>query len=101
MTPEEKNQVLFIQLISIFQYQAMLHMGKIKHPVTDKIERDLAQAEQAIDMLDMVMEKTKSSLTSDETKMLTTVLKELKMNYVEETAKGAPAAAVEHTEAQQ
>jgi hypothetical protein len=30
-------------------------MGKIKHPVTDKIERDLAQAEQAIDMLDMVM----------------------------------------------
>lgn len=100
MTPAEKNQVLFIQLISIFQYQAMLHMGKIKHPVTDKIERDLAQAEQAIDMLDMVMEKTKASLTSDETKMLTTVLKELKINFVDEKAKGETPASVEPTEAQ-
>ena len=100
MTPDEKNQVLFIQLISIFQYQAMLNMGKMKHPVSDKIERDLAQAEQAIDMLDMIREKTKASLTADEQKMLSTVLQELKINFVDEKAKGEPQAAVEHTEEQ-
>ncbi len=101
MTPEEKNQVLFIQLISIFQYQAMLHMGKVKHPVTDKIERDLAQAEQAIDMLDMIKEKMKASVTADEHKMLTTVLQELKINFVEEKSKGETPSAMEQPEAQQ
>jgi cell division protein FtsB len=101
MTPDEKNQVLFIQLISIFQYQAMLHMGKMKHPVTEKIERDLAQAEQAIDMLDMIKEKTKASVTADEQKMLSTVLQELKINFVDEKAKGDTRPAVEHPEAQQ
>jgi hypothetical protein len=100
MTPEEKNQVLFIQLVSIFQYQAMLHMGKVKHPVTDTIERDLVQAEQAIDMLDMIREKTKAAVTADENKMLSTVLQELKLAFVEENAKGGTPAAVEHTEAQ-
>lgn len=88
MTTDEKNQVLFIQLISIFQYQAMLHMGKVKHPVTDTIERDLVQAEQAIDMLDMIKEKTKVSLSSDENSMLSNVLQELKITYVDEKAKG-------------
>ena len=100
MTTDEKNQVLFIQLISIFQFQAMLHMGKMKHPVSDKIERDLPQAEQAIDMLDMIKEKTQSSVTDDENKMLSAVLQELKLNFVEEKAKNDSPAAVEHTEAQ-
>jgi hypothetical protein len=99
MTTEEKNQVLFIQLISIFQYQAMLHMGKTKHPVTEKIERDLAQAEQAIDMLDMIQEKTKAAVSADEQKMLSTVLQELKLNFVDEKAKGDAPETVEKTEA--
>jgi hypothetical protein len=75
-------------------------MGKMKHPVSDTIERDLAQAEQAIDMLDMIREKTKASLTPDEQKMLSTVLQELKINFVDEKAKGELQAAVDHTEAQ-
>jgi hypothetical protein len=36
----------------------------------------------------------------DETKMLTTVLKELKINFVDEKAKGDIPASVEPTEAQ-
>jgi hypothetical protein len=39
-----KNDQLFIQLMYIFHSSAMVAMGKLKNPATDKIERNLEQA---------------------------------------------------------
>jgi hypothetical protein len=65
----------------------MMAMGKIKNPVTDKIERNLEHAKIYIDSLDMLMAKTKGNLSEYEEKFLTETLKELKLNYVDEVDK--------------
>ena len=56
--------------------------------MTGKIERNLAMAKHSIDMLAMLEEKTKGSLTEDESKYLRHVLYELRMNYLDEVKKG-------------
>jgi hypothetical protein len=87
MTNEEKNTALFGSLVLMFQSAAMQQMGKIKNSATDKIERDLEQAQLSIDMLDMLSVKMKGNLNQEENRYLSTVLKELKLNYVDEQSK--------------
>jgi hypothetical protein len=87
-----KNDQLFAQLILIFHQNAMMSMGKLKNPVTDKIERDLSATQQSIDMLEMIRDKTKNNLTQELTQMLDHALTELRLNFVDEMNK-------EHTNA--
>ncbi|MBI2619758.1 MAG: DUF1844 domain-containing protein [Ignavibacteriales bacterium] len=87
MTPEEKQTALLGGLITMFQTAALQQMGKIKNPVSDKIERDLEQAQMSIDMLDMIQAKTKGNLSSEESAFLANVVRELKLNYVDELGK--------------
>jgi hypothetical protein len=87
MSENEKQQMLFVQLISSLHGAALMHMGKIKNPATDKLDRHLDQAEMTIEMLNMLKEKTKGNLSSDEEKFFTTVISELKLNYVDEKSK--------------
>jgi len=83
----KKDELLLIQLILMFQTAALQHMGKLKNPISDKIEQDLPQAQISIDILDMLHNKMKTNLTPEEERMFTTVLQELKLNYVDEVAK--------------
>ncbi len=89
MTNEEKNTALFGSLVLMFQAAAMQQMGKMKNSMTDKIERDMEQAQLSIDMLDMISVKMKGNLNGEESKYLSNVLKELKLNYVDEQSKDA------------
>jgi uncharacterized protein YjaG (DUF416 family) len=63
----------------------------MKSPVTDKIERNLEQAQISIDLLDMLEAKTHGNLTENETKLLKSVIQELKLNFVDESAIGKSA----------
>jgi hypothetical protein len=96
----EKNEMMFIQLVSMFQAAALQQMGKMKNPVTDKIERNMEQAQLSIDLIDMLKEKTKGNRSSDEEKFLSSVLQDLKLNYVDELAKEASAPAPKNEAAQ-
>jgi hypothetical protein len=84
---DANHNILFMQLIIQNQQIAMMAMGKIKNPVTDKIERNLEHAKVYIDTLDMLLAKTKGNLSEYEEKFLTETLKELKLNYVDEVDK--------------
>ena len=75
---------LFLGLIHSFQAAAMQQMGKTMNPFTEKIERDLMQARLSIDMLEMLQERTSGNLTGEESRFLTHVLTELRLNYVAE-----------------
>jgi len=86
---DQKNQVLFFQLIMTFQAAALQQMGKAKNPMTDKIERDLQQAQLSIDMIAMIKIKTNGNCSEDETAFIDQVLRELKLNYVDEFNKTA------------
>ena len=75
---------MFLGLIHSFQAAAMQQMGKTMNPFTEKIERDLMQARLSIDMLEMLQERTSGNLTGEESRFLTHVLTELRLNYVAE-----------------
>lgn len=87
MEQNTTNELLFMQLVMQNQQIAMMSMGKLKHPVTDKIERNLDLAKVSIDTLDMIKVKTKGNLSTNEERFLDDVIRELKLNYVDETNK--------------
>ena len=71
----------------MFHTLTMHQLGKIKNPVTDKVERNLTAAQGSIDMLEMLKEKTNGNLTETEQRFLTELLREVRLNYVDEAAK--------------
>jgi len=83
-TLNQKNEALFIQLVLTFQTAAWQQMGKLKNPMSDKIEKDLNQARFSIDILDMLRAKTQGNLTENEKMFLTKAISELQLNYVAE-----------------
>jgi hypothetical protein len=89
MNQQEKEKALFANLVMMFHSATMQHLGKVKSPLTDKVERDLDQAQLTIDILDMLSVKTKGNLSDDETHFLTNILRELKLNFVDEQSKKA------------
>lgn len=89
MDINEKNTQMFMYLVGSFEMSAMMAMGKIKNPITDKTERDLTQAQFSIDILDMLKEKTSGSLSEYESKYLENTLGQLKLNYIDEAKKPA------------
>jgi len=91
MDANEKHRLYFEQMVFLFQSAALQHMGKLKNPASDKVERSLPEAQFMIDMLDMIQTRTKGNLGPDEERLLTTVIKELKLNYVDEMNKPDPA----------
>jgi|WetSurMetagenome_2_1015567.scaffolds.fasta_scaffold1318241_2 hypothetical protein len=102
MTNEEKHQMMFMQLVLMFHSLTMQQLGKVKNPMTDTIERNLAGAQSSIEMLDMLKEKTKGNLKLEEDRFLQQLVKEAKLNYVDEANKpeppaGAPAPSAEGT----
>ena len=79
---DNKNTQLFMGLCTSLVTQAWMQLGKIKNPMTDKIESDLDAASLTIDMLGMLKEKTKGNISDDETKILDQSINELRMNYI-------------------
>ena len=80
---------LFTQLLYIFYSTAMVAMGKLKNPATDKIECNLEQAGQSIDMLELIKIKTLNNLTDEQRRLLDGMLTDLRLNYVDESKKDA------------
>jgi len=89
MTLESKltEQQLFDQLISSLVHSAWVHLGKIKNPMNDKLEKNVEQASVQIDMLDMLFKRMTGNMSEEEDKYLGHVIRELKMNFVEEKNK--------------
>ncbi|MBS4029020.1 MAG: DUF1844 domain-containing protein [Ignavibacteriales bacterium] len=83
----DKSTMLFFGLVYSMQMTAMQHLGKIKNPATDKVERSLPDAEAIIDMLEMLSTKTKGNLSEEESNLLAHILKDLHLNYVDEFSK--------------
>jgi hypothetical protein len=81
------EQQLFDQLISSLVHSAWVYLGKIKNPMNDKLEKNVDQASVQIDMLDMLFKRMTGNLSEEEDKYLGHIIRELKMNFVEEKNK--------------
>jgi hypothetical protein len=78
-------------LISWMAPQVMVFLGKVMNPVTGKTERDLPSARMLIDLLAELEEKTEGRLEDGEKRLLQKTLTELRLNYLDESARPEPA----------
>ncbi len=63
--------------------QALVHLGEIPDPLEKKIVTDLGAAKQMIDILGVLNDKTKGNLDASETRLLESILYDLRLKYVE------------------
>jgi len=82
----DKNDQQLLQLIYMFHTSAMQGLGKVADP-TGKITRNLEYVSQTIDLMEMLLVKTKGNIHEDIEKMITQMISELKLNYVDEKGK--------------
>lgn len=73
----------FAMLVSYLSTTAMFQLGLLPGPGGEYIPADLANASRTIDLLEVLQEKTRGNLTSQEGKLLDDVLYELRMTYLE------------------
>ncbi len=75
---------LFVTLVLDLYYSAMISLGKLKHPESQEIVRDLDRARYTIDMMEMLETKTKGNLSDEEEKLLKGNLTNLRLTYINE-----------------
>ncbi len=80
---EGQAYYLFLYLIHSFESAALIGLGKLPGPEGEcKVELEAASF--AIDMLDMIKERTRGNLKEEEEHYLERVLGNLKLNYLTE-----------------
>jgi hypothetical protein len=88
LNTDQQEQLLFVMLVQQHQQIAMMGLGKIKNPATDKIERDLKSAKYAIDTLNMIRKYTEGNLPKELKDYINQTLTNLRLNYADEKKKG-------------
>jgi len=82
-----RQAALFLQLVLGLQQSGMMSLGKLMNPISRKIEANLEVARDTLDTLAALEARTKGNLEPDEARVLTQVLTDLRMNYLEELKK--------------
>jgi hypothetical protein len=77
---------LFIMLAS----SALINLGEAADPMTGARHVDLDQAEDAIDMLLLLRDKTRGNRTEQESRLLEEILYDLQLRFVRATGGGLP-----------
>ncbi|MHC4549483.1 MAG: DUF1844 domain-containing protein [Planctomycetota bacterium] len=77
----------FQVLVSTFATQAAVALGQIPNPVTNQAAENLVQAKFAIDLLQIMDEKTQGNRTAEEDQFLQDCLYQLRMVYIDKSAK--------------
>ncbi len=78
-------EVTMATFIFSLSSSALVHLGEIPEPETNRTQVDLPIAKQIIDTLGMLQEKTKGNLDQDEERLLRSVLYDLRMRYVQKS----------------
>jgi len=93
----DKKQALqldFNALVLSLGSSAIVHLGEAPDPTTGQKsgKPDFGMAQQSIDLLAMLQEKTRGNLTEDEKKFLEGMLFDLRMLFIQVSQRSAPAA---------
>ena len=79
----------FIELVMMQAQQAAMFLGQLPGPDGQKLEANLPYARMFIDQLEMLQEKTRGNLSHEESQVLTIVLSDLRLAFVQ-VSKAAP-----------
>jgi len=72
----------FSSLIFSLSTSALIQLGIIKDPISKKVEMNLPGAEQTINLINMLKEKTQGNLSTEEQNLIDQILFDLRMKYV-------------------
>ena len=75
-------EIDFTHFIFSLSTSALIQLGEVQDPFTQKSAKNLLLAKQTIDLIGMLKEKTKGNLTPEEEKVIEYVLYDLRMRYV-------------------
>lgn len=89
---EEMLSVLFAQLVMQQANMASMLLGKVPHPETGQLTKDLGAAKLFIDQLEMLEAKTKGNLAKEESRLLQQSLMSLRLAFVEAVEDQSPPA---------
>ena len=85
---EPRPVIDFYTFILSLGSSVLIHLGDAPHPETGKpAERNLPLAQQSIEILAMLEQKTRGNLSDEEAKLLDQLLLDLKLRYVEASKK--------------
>jgi Domain of unknown function (DUF1844) len=79
----EAGEISFGAFLMSLSTEALVHLGEMADPSSGQEQRDLAMAQQLIDILGMLRDKTRGNLEHDEQALLDAILFDLRMKYVE------------------
>jgi hypothetical protein len=80
--PPPLPELTFSAFVYSLSTSALVHLGEIPEPITEKMDKNLPLAKQTIDILGILQEKTKGNLTHEEENLLDSFLYDLRMRYV-------------------
>ena len=80
----EKLEASFSTLILSIGSSAALALGLAPDPQSGKVSKDLDIAKLNIDLLLLLQDKTKNNLVPDETQLLSRIIADLQLKYLEE-----------------
>ena len=87
----DRPEVSFVAFVFSLASNAAVHFGDIPDPMTNERRPvDLEAAQQLIEILGMLEEKTRGNLTPEERQLLEQLLYELRMRYVEAKKSQSP-----------
>jgi hypothetical protein len=78
-------EINFTNFIFSLTTSALIQLGEIQDPLTQKPSKNLSLAKQTIDIIGMLKEKTKGNLIPEEEKFIESILYDLRMRYVKAT----------------
>jgi len=91
VTDGKRAPIDFYTFILSLGSSAIVHLGDAPHPETGQaVPPDLALAQQTIDLLGLLQQKTRGNLTDEEAKLLDHLLVDLKLRFVERSRTTTP-----------
>ena len=89
--PHDSSAISFPAFVLSLAHTAAVHFGDIPDPVTGQAAPlNLQAAQQMIDILSLLEQKTRGNLTAEERQLLEQILYELRMRYLEAVKTGGP-----------
>jgi hypothetical protein len=79
---DQPEMTEFMNVVMEFAATAFIHLGLAEHPATGRPQVNLPAAQQAIEMLRILQEKTKGNLTREEDQFFSGLLADLQMRFV-------------------
>jgi hypothetical protein len=77
------DSITFVGFVVSLVHTAYMHLGDMPDPASGRAEPDLSSAQQIIDIVALLEEKTRGNLTAEERQILEQALYELRLRFVE------------------